>query len=86
MQEREKEKKKSVERERKLVGYCQIVGLTLFQIFTKVSLNNVIRKLKTSKMSSLNSVFKYPKMRNITQTLQEKDMFIAKNIKLNFFF
>ena len=24
---------------------------------------------------------KYPKMRNITQTLQEKDMFIAKNIK-----
>ena len=35
-------KKKSLERERKLVGYCKIVGLTLFQIFTKMSLNNVI--------------------------------------------
>ena len=37
-----KKKKKSLERERKLVGYCKIVGLTLFQIFTKMSLNNVI--------------------------------------------
>ena len=31
-------------------------------------------------MSSLNSVFKYPKIRNITQTLQEKDIKMIKRI------
>ena len=65
------------ERERECfsVKYGQIMGLTLFKIFTKVSLSNVVWKLKTSKISFLNSMFKHPKMRKVTQTLLQTMFF-----------
>ena len=37
-----------------------------------MSLSNVIWKLKTGKRSFLNSVFKHPKIGNVTQTLLKK--------------
>ena len=42
---------------------------TVFKIFTKVSLSNVVWKLKIGKKSFLSLV---PKLSNITQTLQLK--------------
>ena len=46
------------------------VSSMVFKIFTRVPLSNVIWKLKTGKMSFLNSIFIRPKMSNLTQTLQ----------------
>ena len=44
----------------------------VFKIFTKVSLNNIIWKLKAVRESFLNSVFKQPKMRNVIQIFLNK--------------
>ena len=52
---------------------CSLIsGSTIFKIFTKVPLNNVIWKLKIDKKSFLNLIFKHPKMRNVTQILLRK--------------
>ena len=48
------------------------VSLMVFNIFTKMSLSNIIWKLKIGRRSSLNSVFKYLKIKNVTQTLLNK--------------
>ena len=48
------------------------MGPTVFYLFIKVSLDNIIWKLKTSKTSFLKSMFKHPKMRNMIQTLKKK--------------
>ena len=45
------------------------MGPMLFKIFTTMPFSVVTQKLKTGKRSSLYLVFKYPKMRNVTQTL-----------------
>ena len=48
------------------------MGHIVFKIFTKMSFNNVIWKLKTGKKSFLNSVFKHLKIINVTQILLKK--------------
>jgi len=43
------------------------MDLMLFKIFTIVSFNVVTQKMKSDRRNFLNLVFKYPKIRNITQ-------------------
>ena len=59
-----------LEREKLVYVLSNQVGPIVFNIFTKVSLSNVVWKLKTGKRSFLNSVFIHPKMSNVTQILQ----------------
>ena len=47
---------------------------TVFKIFTKMPLSNVVWNLKIGKRSFSNSVFKHLKMSNITQTLLKKTL------------
>ena len=59
---------------RKLYVLSNQVGSIFFKIFTKVSLTCVVWNLKTGKRGFLNSVFKHPKMSNVTQILQKKTL------------
>ena len=75
--ERIKKRKRWGDRERVIV-MLSLIKYVSHLIFTKVSLNNVIWKLKSGKKSFLNLVFKHSKMRNITQMLLIK--FFTKHV------
>ena len=76
------EKISSLDRAYSLVCVCVIsyqVGLTIFIIVTKISLSDVIWKLR----GSLNIVFKHPKIKNVIQTLRNE---ISYQTRFFFFF
>ena len=62
---------KEREKERKKKSLVLSIGLTIFNLFTRRPLNNVIWKLKTSIISFQNTCFKHPKLRTITQTFYQ---------------
>ena len=51
------------------------MGPTIFNLFTKRLLNNVIWKLKIGMVNFQNMCFKYPKLRTVTQTLLIKNFY-----------
>ena len=65
-------RKREREREIQLI-FVKLMGPILFNLLTKMSPNNIVCILKTDMRSFLNSVFKHPKMNNITQTLLKKN-------------
>jgi len=55
--------------------FVKSVGPTVFNLFTKMPLNNIVCILKTDMKSFLKSVFKYHILNNITQTLLKKTIY-----------
>ena len=60
---------------RKLYVLSNQVSPMFFKIFTKVPLSNIVWSRKTCMKSFSNSVFKHPKMSNVTQTLLKKHLY-----------